>query len=373
MRKWIGMALCGISLMGNLIASERRVFAYPFPITQMEMRGAIFFPEDENAPADLEVTGQALHDEIVRKSKTLNQKIREKIFGQDEAVRETTNAIVRYAAGVNDTTSPIASLLYCGPSGVGKTELAKQLCLELYGKQSHFIRINMSEYVEAHSITRLIGSPPGYIGYDTGGALTNRLLQNPYSVVLLDEVEKAHPKVLKLFMHVFDAGYLTSAQGQDVDCRHAIFILTSNIAASEIADLFAVGLTHHEILESLQPYLMDILSPEMYNRLDCMVFAPLSDKIFEQLVRKILGELKSRILKSKGIEVFFDESLVNYLKIYTIDPKLGARPLKRIVEKKLTTVIAHAIIDSDCSSGDCVLCSYADGNVCLEVVLTSLD
>ena len=373
MRKGIGLVLGGIALMGNLVASEQRVFAYPFPPKELQRGANAFFSEDGNMPAELEVVGQTLHDEIVYKSKTLEQKIRQKIFGQDEAVRETTNAIVRYAAGVNDASCPIASLLYCGPSGVGKTELAKQLCLELYGKQNHFIRINMSEYVEAHSITRLIGSPPGYIGYDTGGALTNRLLQNPHSVVLLDEVEKAHPKVLKLFMHVFDAGYLTSSSGQDVDCRNAIFILTSNIAASEIADLFTAGLTHHEILESLQPYLMDILSPEMYNRLDCMVFSPLSDKIFEQLVRKILGELKSRIFKSKGIDVFFDESLVDYLKIYTIDPKLGARPLKRIVEKELTTVIAHAIIDSDCGAGDCVLCTYTDGHVCLEVVLTCLD
>ena len=373
MLKWTDLLFYGVALMGNLVASERKVFAYPFPPIQMEIRGNTFFPDDGNVFTDLEVVGQSLHDEIVYKSKTLEQKIKQKIFGQDEAVKETVNAIVRFAAGVNDTSCPIASLLYCGPSGVGKTELAKQLCLELYFEQNHFIRINMSEYVEAHSITRLIGSPPGYIGYDTGGALTNRLLQNPYSVVLLDEVEKAHPKVLKLFMHVFDAGYLTSSSGQDVDCRNAIFILTSNIAASEIADLFAAGLTHNEILESLQPYLMDILSPEMYNRLDCMVFSPLSDKIFEQLVRKILGELKSRISKSKGIEVVFDESLVNYLKIYTIDPKLGARPLKRIVEKELTTVIAHAIIDSDCSAGDCVLCSYLDGRVCLEVVLTSLD
>lgn len=372
MRKWVGL-VCGIVILGTAVASERTVFLFSLPPMQLEMEGNFFFPENEIVPANLGIAGQTLHDDIVLKSKTLEQKIRQKIFGQDEAVRETTNAIVRYAAGVNDTASPIASLLYCGPSGVGKTELAKQLCLELYGKQSHFIRINMSEYVEPHSITRLIGPPPGYIGYDTGGALTNRLLQNPYSVVLLDEVEKAHPKVLKLFMHVFDAGYLTSSSGQDVDCRHAIFILTSNIAASEIADLFAAGLTHHEILESLQPYLMDILSPEMYNRLDCMVFSPLNDRIFEQLVRKILSELKTRIGRSKGIEVFFDDSLVNYLKIYTIDPKLGARPLKRIVEKELTTAIAHAIIDSDCKTGDCVLCSYADGHIRLEVVLTSLD
>ena len=374
MQKWIGwVVVCGFAMTGNLLASERKMLTYPFPPAEMEIRSKTFFHKEGNAPVELGLVSQTLHDEIVYKSRTLEEKIRQKIFGQDEAIRETTNAIVRYAAGVNDASCPIASLLYCGPSGVGKTELAKQLCLELYGKQSHFIRINMSEYVEAHSITRLIGSPPGYIGYDTGGALTNRLLQNPYSVVLLDEVEKAHPKVLKLFMHVFDAGYLTSSSGQDVDCRNAIFILTSNIAASEIADLFAAGLTHHEILESLQPYLMDILSPEMYNRLDCMVFSPLSATIFEQLVRKILGELKSRIFRSKGIEVLFDDSLVNYLKIYTIDPKLGARPLKRIVEKELTTVIAHAIIESDCSSGDCVLCSYLDGHVCLEVVFTCLD
>lgn len=371
MRKVLRL-LCLVALISPLAACERKVVMYPFPPTNNEADSAHLFLDDVEF-SNLPAASPTLHDEIVRKSKTLEQKIKQKIFGQDAAVKETANAIVRYAAGVNDPTSPIASLLYCGPSGVGKTELAKQLCLELYGNQSHFIRINMSEYVEPHSITRLIGPPPGYIGYDSGGTLTNRLLENPYSVVLLDEVEKAHPKVLKLFMHVFDAGYLTSSSGKDVECRHAIFILTSNIAASEIADLFASGLNHKEILETLQPFLMDVLSPEMYNRLDCMVFAPLSDTIFEKLVRKILAELKERIRKSKGIDVCFDQSLVDYLKVYTIDPKLGARPLKRIIEKELTTVIARAIIDSDCKEGDGMICSYADGCVLLEVVLTAVE
>ncbi len=364
MRKFLLSAL----LLATPLTSDAQLFIYPFP---QELLYPDPFPEPEEKRVEL--MAGTLREEILQKSKTLEQKLKRKIFGQDEAVQETTNAIIRYAAGVNDPTAPIASLLYCGPSGVGKTELAKQLSIELYGKRSHFVRINMSEYTEAHTISRLIGAPPGYIGYGEGGSLTNRLLDNPYSVVLLDEVEKAHPKVLKLFMHVFDAGYLTSSTGQDVDCRHAIFILTSNIASAEIADLFSMGLTQKEILMHLQPHLMEVLSPELYNRLDCMIFAPLTEAVFEKLIRKILGELKTRISQSKAIDICFDQSIVDYLKNFTLDPKLGARPLKRIVEKELTTVIAKAIVDSECKPGDGIICSYEKGNIVIEVVLTPID
>jgi len=352
-----------------LVGLERKISVFQFPTLQPLAEDINFFPETESVPLKIE-SQKSLHNEVVAKSKTLETKLKAKIYGQDEAVRETAHAIVRFAAGVNDPLAPIASLLYCGPSGVGKTELAKQLCLELYENSNHFIRINMSEYVEPHSISRLIGAPPGYIGYESGGALSNRLLEYPYSVVLLDEIEKGHPKILKLFMHIFDAGYFTSSRGQEIDCRNAIFILTSNIASSEIADLHGLGLNNRDILEILKPQLMETLSPEMYNRLDCMIFSPLSDEIFELLIKKILNELKVRIEKAKGIEIFFDHTLIDYLKSYRLDPKLGARPLKRIVEKELATVLAHAIIDNACKTGDVVFCSYADEKVILEVLLT---
>ncbi|HEY4831232.1 MAG TPA: AAA family ATPase, partial [Waddliaceae bacterium] len=308
--------MCVAALMTTPLTSvERKISIYPFPSLQPNQLLTQPFPEPEQQPFEVKVA-LPIRDGIIEKSKMLEKRLNQKIFGQKEAVKETANAIVRFAAGVNDPTTPIASLLYCGPSGVGKTELAKQLCLELYGNQSHFVRVNMSEFVDAHSISRLIGSPPGYIGYESGGALSNRLLSNPYSVVLLDEIEKAHPKILKLFMHVFDAGYFTSARGEDVDCRNAIFILTSNIAATEIANLHTEGLSNQQILEMLQPYLLEVLSPELYNRLDCMVFAPLSDEILEMLINKILHELKMRVINAKNIEIIFDKTLVDYLKTY---------------------------------------------------------
>ena len=347
--------------MSHLIGMESRMLSYPFPSSETEMVAGYF---------DSVQAQRKVNQSIVEKSKTLEQKIRQKIFGQDAAVQETANAIVRYAAGVNDPFSPIASLLFCGPSGVGKTELARQLCLELYGDEDCLIRLNMSEYSEAHTVSRLIGSPPGYIGYESGGGLTNRLSKTPHAVVLLDEIEKAHPNVLKLFLHVFDAGHLTAASGLEVNCCDAIFILTSNLAAPEIAELFGKGLNHQQILTLLQPHFMQVLSPEMYNRLDCMIFAPLSEEVFEKLIRKILGELKERVCVSKGVGMCFDASLISYLKTFSIDPKLGARPLKRIVEKELTTVIARAIIECDCKEGDTIICAYKDGQIELEVVFS---
>jgi ATP-dependent Clp protease ATP-binding subunit ClpB len=344
-------------------AAEKNVFVYPFPFTD-HIDGEPF-PE-----IAVQAAKQLVEEKILEKSKLLETQLKKKIFGQDEAVEETANAIVRFAAGVNDPAGPIASLLYCGPSGVGKTELARQLCLELFGDTNHFIRINMSEYIEPHSISRLIGAPPGYIGYDSGGGLSNRLIENPYSVVLLDEIEKAHPQILKLFMHVFDAGYFTSARGEDVNCRKAIFILTSNLASCEIADMHGIGMRNKEILEVLKPQLMDALSPELFNRLDCMVFAPLSDAIYELLIRKLLGELQRRVAYFKSIDIIFEQSVVDYLKTYNLDPNLGARPLKRTIEKELATVIAKSLIDQAIKPGDYVNCSYFEGNIILSVLLT---
>lgn len=351
-------------LFSTLVAAEQKTSVYPFPAPNT-VHDVDPFPEINPL-----LSQGTLHDEIIKKSKTLEERLKKKIFGQDAAVEETANAILRFAAGVNDPDMPIACLLYCGPSGVGKTELAKQLCLELYGRPSHFFRINMSEYSEAFTVSRLIGSPPGYSGYESGGSLSNRLRDYPYSVVLLDEIEKAHPKVLKLFMHIFDAGYFSSSRGEDVDCHNAIFILTSNLASSEIADMHQSGLSNKQILEVLKPHLMDTLSPELYNRLDCMVFSPLSESIFEMLIKKILGELKLRIQNAKQIGILFDQTVIDYLKTFRLDPKLGARPLKRVVEKELATVIAKAILDNSCKQGDVVRCSYLSGHLVFEVLLT---
>lgn len=299
---------------------------------------------------------------IEQKAVNLEERLQKKVLGQEPAVKETAAAIVRYAAGVNDPNMPIATLLFSGPSGVGKTELAKQLCLELYGSLSPFVRINMSEFSEAHTISRLIGSPPGYVGYVEGGQLTNALLENPFSIVLLDEIEKAHPQVLKLFLHVFDEGVFTSAAGHTVNCRNAVFISTSNILASEISTLNQEGLSNDEIAEILRPYFITKLSPELFNRLNFIVFSPLSERVIRQLVERLLVDLQSRV-EARRIFLSFDESLVQYLMKQGVDPELGARPLKRLIDRELATVLAQAILDGNFHEEDIVKCSYHEGKV----------
>lgn len=345
-----------------LSISPLYALSYPFPPDNGGHAFADLLPTVKYNPAEAQKI-------ILKNAPTLEKRICKKVFGQDRAVKETAEAVVRFAAGVNDPNSVIASLLYSGPSGVGKTELAKQLCFELYGSMSHFIRINMSEFSEAHTISRLIGSPPGYVGYGEGGQLTNALLANPYSIVLLDEIEKAHPQVLKLFLHVFDEGRFTSAVGEEVDCRCAVFISTSNILASEIASFHAEGYDSEEISEVLRPYFIAKLSPELFNRLNFIVFSPLTDAVVEQMVNRLLQELKDRVEKAKGISLVFDPTLVQLLVEKGIDPQLGARPLKRLIDKELATVVARAILDGHLQDGDVVKCSYQDGEVLVEFML----
>lgn len=305
---------------------------------------------------------------IEEKASTLEARLKKKIFGQDRAIKETASAIVRYAAGINDPRSVVASLLFSGPSGVGKTELAKQLSVELYGDLSHFIRINMSEFSEAHTISRLIGSPPGYLGYGDGGQLSNALEKNPYSIVLLDELEKAHPKVLKLFLHIFDEGIFTSSTGTVIDCRSAIFICTSNILASEIADLHCKGFTCTEIADVLRPYFITHLSPELFNRLTFIVFSPLNEEAAIAVIDRLLVELRDRVKMSKGISLIFDPSLINFFAQSGVDPELGARPLKRMIDRELSTLLAVAILEGNFVRGDVLKCSYSHAAVHVEWV-----
>lgn len=226
----------------------------------------------------------------------------------------------------------------------------------------------MSEYSESHSISRLIGSPPGYIGYEEGGQLTNALLTNPYSIVLLDEIEKAHPKVLKLFLHILDSGFFSSARGKLVDCRKCIFIATSNLASLEISKLHTNRVDQHKMREILKPFFMEALSPELYNRFDVLIFSPLSTEILEKLVLKLLGQLRDRTYQIKKTHLQFDPSLVEHLKSHGMDPELGARPLKRLIDKYLGTIIAKTIIYGNCTKEDTLLCSYSNGYVIVEKV-----
>ena len=295
----------------------------------------------------------------------LEEKLNRLVIGQEEAVQITANAILRFAAGINDPKRPIATLLYCGPSGVGKTELAKQLATTLYDNSSRFIYFNMAEFADRWSATRLLGSAPGYVDSHSGGQLTNALIENPYSVVLFDEIEKADPHVRKILLQLFDEGTITSAMGQKVDARGCIFILTSNLNAVEIASLAKKGSNSATILERIKPSLIRTLSPEFVNRTEIVVFMPLSHQVMISITYKLLDQLKRRIADAKKIELEFDQSVIDYLLVRGFDPVLGARPLERIIEKELTSKVAAAIIRQECKRGDRLLFSVEDDTVLL--------
>lgn len=305
-------------------------------------------------------------EKIVQNALDLEERLNQLVIGQEEAVQVTADAIIRFAAGVHDVKNPIATLLYCGPSGVGKTELAKQLARALYGSdKERFVRFNMAEFSTEFTVTRLIGPPPGYLGHDHGGQLTNALKRSPFSVVLFDEVEKAHPRVMKLFLQLFDEGYITSSKGEHIDARGCIFILTSNIAAAEIAHLTDQGVNSDQILEEIQPLLTEVLSVELYNRMDPVVFRSLSCQVKEGIVVKMLNELAARVAASRRVYLEFDQSVIDYLVMSGFDPMLGARPVKRMIEKELTPLIAKALIRGDYKAGDKLILSILNGSIVL--------
>lgn len=296
----------------------------------------------------------------------LSQKLQQRILGQPYAIETTVAALMRYAAGLGSSTSPIGTFLYVGPTGVGKTQLAKELAAELLGSESHLIRLDMSEYSEAHSTSRLIGSPPGYVNHDEGGQLTEALKQHPYAIVLLDEIEKAHPNVLKTFLQVFDEGRLSDAQGTVIDCRNVIFILTTNLASKKILNLHAEGYFEEEIIQRIQQDITKFLSPELYNRLEVAPFMGLGKEQLEQLIRNMLKDVQKELYLKKKIQISFDSSIIDFLQVNGFDYELGARPLKRLIQQTIVTSIAKAILDGRIGVDDSIHISYAQDRVVIE-------
>ncbi len=298
----------------------------------------------------------------------LGHQLKQRVLGQPYAIDMTVAALTRYAAGLGNSTAPIGAFLYVGPTGVGKTQLAKELTRELLGSENHLIRLDMSEYSEPHSISRLIGSPPGYINHDEGGQLTEALKKHPYAVVLLDEIEKAHPIVLKTFLQVFDEGRLSDAQGSVIDCRNVIFILTTNLTSQTILTMHAAGYQEEEILEVIQHDITKFLSPELYNRLEVAPFIGLSQEHFEQLIWNMLKEVQKELHLKKQITVEFDASLVAFLQVNGFDYELGARPLKRLIQQTVVTSIAKEIIAGHIQSGEFIKIFYYNGAIFIEKI-----
>lgn len=283
--------------------------------------------------------------------------LKKRVIGQDEAIRLVSNAILRQRAGIKNPNRPIGSFLFLGPTGVGKTEVARALAEALFDNENNIIRIDMSEYMEKYSVSRLIGAPPGYVGYEEGGQLTEKVRRNPYSVVLFDEVEKANPEVLNLLLQVLDDGRLTDSQGRLIDFKNTVIIMTSNLGSEYL-------------LEGKKDPVTELLNrtfkPEFLNRIDEIVyFNPLNKEVQFKIVEKMLGELNAR-LKDQYYSFDFSPELKNYILDSAYSPSFGARPLKRFIQDNVETVIASAIISGSINTNDKYLATIKDGKIVIE-------
>ncbi len=296
-----------------------------------------------------------LNESERNKTLHLDEELHKRVIGQDEAVTKVSEAIIRSKAGIKDPGKPIGSFLFLGPTGVGKTELAKSLADTLFDDESNMVRIDMSEYMEKHSVSRLIGAPPGYVGYDEGGQLTEAVRRKPYSVVLFDEVEKAHPDVFNILLQVLDDGRITDSQGRTVDFKNTILIMTSNIGAQTLLDgIDADGNITPEAEEDAMDQLRDHFRPEFLNRLDeIILFKPLTKANIGGIVSLIMKSLNAR-LEDKEVSVELTPEAEDFVVENGYDPIYGARPLKRYIQKTVETLSAKLILSGQISQGDTI-------------------
>ena len=303
----------------------------------------------------------------------LDKILKERIIGQPEAVDAVSKAIRRGRMGLKDPKRPLGSFLFLGPTGVGKTELCRALAQVMFGDENAMIRVDMSEYMEKHSVSKLIGSPPGYVGYDEGGQLTEKIRRKPYSVVLFDEVEKAHPDVFNIMLQILDDGVLTDAQGRKVDFKNTVIILTSNVGASALTEKakslgFTAAATDEKarIETGVMQALKDTFRPEFLNRLDeIIVFNRLTDADIRKIASLLLAELGRRI-RDIGVEAEFDPSLVAYVAEKGFDPVYGARPLRRAITSLVEDSFSEAMLEEKIKPGDHVLAKAVEGKVIYE-------
>ena len=286
----------------------------------------------------------------------LEDLLHKRVVGQDEGVTKVTEAIIRSKAGIKDPTKPIGSFLFLGPTGVGKTELAKALAESLFDDDSNIVRLDMSEYMEKYSVSRLIGAPPGYVGYDEGGQLTEAVRRKPYSVVLFDEIEKAHPDVFNVLLQVLDDGRITDSQGRTVDFKNTIIIMTSNIGSSYLLEgINENGSIKPEAEEMVMNDLKAHFRPEFLNRLDeIIMFKPLTKDNIERIVDLLIKDVNRR-LADKELKVKLTDTAKKYIVDNGFDPMYGARPLKRYVQKTVETLAAKLILKGDINVGDDIL------------------
>ena len=293
------------------------------------------------------------------REKLLNLKanLAKRVKGQDEALTLVSEAIIRARAGIKDPNRPIGSFIFLGPTGVGKTEVAKALAYELFDDERHMVRIDMSEYMESHSVSRLVGAPPGYVGYDEGGQLTEAVRRNPYSIVLFDEIEKAHKDVFNILLQILDDGRITDSQGRMVDFKNTIIIMTSNLGSEYILE------NKENAKEEVMSELHHTFKPEFINRIDeIIIFKSLTKEVVYSILDKIISEIEQR-LSDKKIKISLTDSAKKYIIDSSYDEKYGARPIKRFVSRNVETLLAHSIIMGQIKYNDNIIVDYDNNNL----------
>jgi len=277
--------------------------------------------------------------------------LHQRVIGQDEAVQRVADAVIRARSGIKDPKRPIGSFIFLGPTGVGKTELARALCEALFDSEDNLIRIDMSEYMEKHAVSRLLGAPPGYVGYEEGGQLTEAVRRQPYAVILFDEIEKAHPDVFNVLLQILDDGRATDAKGRTVSFKNAVIIMTSNIASHYLLEGIRDGRIPDEVRQHVEQELRRNFRPEFLNRVDdTIIFTPLSKSEIRQIVLLLMGELRQR-LAARQLTLEITEAACDFIAATAYDPVYGARPLKRFLQHQLESRVGRALIGGEVSEG----------------------
>jgi ATP-dependent Clp protease ATP-binding subunit ClpB len=352
------------------------------PTLEAELEALEKMEKKEDSILKEEVTAEEIADIVARwtgvpvtkliegereKILRLQSILHERVIGQDEAVDAVSEAIMRARAGIKDPNRPIGSFLFLGPTGVGKTELAKTLAESLFDSENNVVRIDMSEYMEKHSVARLIGAPPGYVGYEEGGQLTEAVRRKPYSVILFDEIEKAHPDVFNVLLQLMDDGRLTDSQGRTVDFKNVVVIMTSNVGSRYLQENLIDNEISESARESVMADLRDHFRPEFLNRIDdTVLFKPLSLEEITEIVDLLLNSLNKR-LEDRKVTVVFTDTAKKWIGEKGYDPTYGARPLKRFLQKQVETQLARALVAGEVEEGSEVAFSVKDDELVMRV------
>ncbi len=313
-------------------------------------------------------------EEELKKLSQIENELRLRVVGQDEAIKKIADVVRRSRVGISDPNKPMGSFIFLGPTGVGKTELTKALASFMFDDDKALIRVDMSEYTERHSVSKLIGSPPGYVGYDESGSLTESVRHRPYSVVLFDEIEKAHPEIFNILLQVLDEGRLTDSKGRVVNFKNTIIILTSNIGSNFIQKMESLGFTNNskkdeysQTKEKVLDSLKDHFNPEFLNRLDdIIVFDILSPEVIRSIVDIKIKIIRARLLEKK-IELDISNDALDYLAKEGYNPHYGARPLARLIQDKILNQVAMFIIAKGVKKGDVVYVTMKNGQMVIEM------